>query len=165
MVRSGLRFLLGQLAHHRRDPCEPATAESFVVQYSAHRLSRGNERRGERSIVKIAGGITASVIIVGLAAVGFASPASADDFGGTYNMVLGVANPVTWTVTPCSTDPNYRPFIPCVRVAETGGNFAPWEGKPTCRSVIGRCSSSGPTRSAVTTVRHCPAKSRIGGTR
>lgn len=79
--------------------------------------------------MKIAGGITASVIIVGLAAVGFASPASADDFGGTYNMVLGVANPVTWTVTPCSTDPNYRPFIPCVRVAETGGNFAPWEGE------------------------------------
>jgi hypothetical protein len=44
-------------------------------------------------------------------------------------MLLATGEPVTWTLTPCSTDPAYRPFIPCVRVAETGGKFAPWQGE------------------------------------
>jgi hypothetical protein len=54
MLRSGLRFLHGLLAHRRRDPCESATVESFVVQYSAHRLSKetscaqGKEHREDR---------------------------------------------------------------------------------------------------------------------
>ena len=26
-------------------------------------------------------------------------------------------------------DPAQQPFIPCLRVAETGGKFAPWEGE------------------------------------
>jgi hypothetical protein len=79
--------------------------------------------------MKIAGGITASVIFASLAAVGFASPASADDFGGAYTMDMG-GEPSTWTITPCSDDPaQQQPFNQCVRVAATGGKYAPWESE------------------------------------
>ncbi len=72
------------------------------------------------------GGVAASVIFASLA-VGFASPASAEGFGGTYTMQLAAGEPATWTVTPCVSDPNQQPFIPCVHVAETGGKYAPWQ--------------------------------------
>lgn len=78
--------------------------------------------------MKIAGGIVASAIFASLAAVGFASPASAEGFEGTYTMQLAGGESATWTVTPCVSDPSNQPFIPCVHVAETGGKYAPWEG-------------------------------------
>jgi hypothetical protein len=78
--------------------------------------------------MKIAGGIAVSAILAGIAAGGFASPASADDFTGTYSMVLAGGEPATWAVAPCVTDPNQaQPFIPCVHVAQTGGKYAPWQ--------------------------------------
>jgi hypothetical protein len=73
--------------------------------------------------VKITRGVTASVVIAGLAAVGFASPAWADDFSGTYNIDYG-GKTATWTVTPCDVEP---PFTPCVHVAEGGSPVAPWQ--------------------------------------
>lgn len=78
--------------------------------------------------MKVAGGITASIVFAGIAAVGFASPAAADDVSGTYKMVLADGDPVTWTVRQCVDDPAQQPFIPCIHVAETGGKFLPWEG-------------------------------------
>jgi len=87
--------------------------------------------------MKIAGGITASVVgvivtAVGLivAAVGFASPALADDVTGTYAMELASGEEATWIVTPCHTDPeDPPPFIQCIHVAESGGEFEPWHGE------------------------------------
>ena len=74
--------------------------------------------------MKIWGAMTASVIFAA-AAVGFASPSRADDFSGTYAVTLGTGNPATWTVEPCGGDP----FIPCVRVSQTGGESMPFEGE------------------------------------
>jgi hypothetical protein len=71
--------------------------------------------------VKITRGVMAFVIFAGLA-VGFASPAWADDFSGTYTIDYG-ASTATWTVTPCDGEP----FIPCVHVAEGGSPLAPWQ--------------------------------------
>jgi hypothetical protein len=50
------------------------------------------------------------------------SPAWADDFSGTYNIHYG-GKSGTWTVTPCDGDP----FMPCVHVAESGSELAPWQ--------------------------------------
>jgi hypothetical protein len=111
------------------DPENRGTVGSFVVQCSADRLSRRNGGAQIRSIMKVAGRISATVVVAVLATVGFAGPASADDISGTYSMVLAGGDPVTWTIRQCVDDPAQQPFIPCVRVAETGGKFAPWEGE------------------------------------
>lgn len=83
--------------------------------------------------MKIAGGMAAALAFGGIA-VGSASPASADDLLGTYTMQLG-DNTSTWTVTPCASDPNQTDFVPCVHVADSGGNFAPWQAD--ARSSVG----------------------------
>lgn len=76
--------------------------------------------------MKITLGITASVVLAGLAAAGFASPASADDTGGapeTYKFLLtGATEPTTWVVTNCGTM--------CLHV-EDGGNSTstPWSSE------------------------------------
>ncbi len=75
--------------------------------------------------MKITRGVTtASLVCAGLAAVGFASPARADDFSGTYTIDVG-GSTATWTVRPCEGEP----FIPCVYISETGSESQPWEGK------------------------------------
>jgi hypothetical protein len=71
--------------------------------------------------VKIIRGVTAFVIFAALA-VGFASPASADDFSGTYKIDYG-GDTATWTVTPCDDEA----FVSCVHVAESGSKLAPWQ--------------------------------------
>ena len=57
--------------------------------------------------MKITRGMTASVIVAGLAAVGSASPAGADDVAVaetyTFNWVGGT-EPTTWVVTPCGLE-------------------------------------------------------------
>jgi hypothetical protein len=73
--------------------------------------------------VKITRGITASVVFAGLAAAGFASPASADDPGApaeTYTFKLaGGTEPTTWVVTQCGTK--------CLHIEDTGNSLtAPW---------------------------------------
>ncbi len=78
--------------------------------------------------MKIARGIAISVMVAGLSAVGFASPASAEDLAGPYALDLGAENSATWTFTPCE-DVGIEPFQQCVNVAETGGENAPFEGQ------------------------------------
>ncbi len=73
--------------------------------------------------MKIIRGVTAFVIFAGLA-VGFASPASADDFSGTYTIDYG-EDTATWTVIPCENDE--QPFVQCVHVSESGSQLAPWQ--------------------------------------
>ena len=46
------------------------------------------------------GSVTVVVFLAG-AAIGFASPASADDFSGTYTGAPKADGTDTWTVTPC----------------------------------------------------------------
>lgn len=87
-------------------------------------VSGRNEGHREGAFMNVIRGVTAFLICAGLAAVGFASPARADDFGGTYTIDLG-GSTATWTVTPC--DP--QPFIPCAYISETGGETQPWQGK------------------------------------
>lgn len=70
-------------------------------------------------------GIAASIAFAVVAAVGFAAPAHADDFSGTYDLNFGADNVATWTITPCGGEP----FIPCVQVAQTGGKMQPWNGE------------------------------------
>ena len=72
--------------------------------------------------MKITRGVTAFVIFAGLA-VGFASPAWADDFSGTYTIDYGESTG-TWTVIPCEDD---APFVQCVHVSEFGTPLAPWQ--------------------------------------
>jgi len=72
--------------------------------------------------MRIGRAMTAAVILAA-ATVGFAGPARADDFGGTYTLNMG-DNQSTWTVTPCEGDS----FIPCVHIAQTGGPNAPFQG-------------------------------------
>lgn len=71
--------------------------------------------------MSITRGITASVIFAGLAAVGFASPARADDFSGAYTIDMGGGSVATWDVASCGTES----FIPCVHVSQTGGGVQP----------------------------------------
>ena len=61
------------------------------------------------------------------ASVAFAIPAAANDFEGQYTFDMG-GEPTTWTVRPCDGGPT-APFNQCVRVAETGGENAPWEAQ------------------------------------
>jgi hypothetical protein len=78
--------------------------------------------------MKIGGGIAALLATMAVA-TGLASPAAADatdDAVGTYTMTLG-GNPTTWTITPCEADPARKPFVPCVHVADGGGEFQPWQ--------------------------------------
>jgi hypothetical protein len=56
-------------------------------------------------------GLAATVVLAG-AAVGFASPANAADFSGTYTP-NGPGMTSTWFVTPCGTD--------CARIADSSG--------------------------------------------
>ena len=73
--------------------------------------------------MKITRGITAYVVFAGVAAAGFASPASADDAGApaeTYTLNLaGGTEPTTWVVTQCGTQ--------CLHVEDSGNSLtAPW---------------------------------------
>jgi hypothetical protein len=74
--------------------------------------------------VKIIWGITASVVFAGLAAAGFASPASADDASGgpaeTYKFAFkGGTEPTTWVVTNCGTL--------CLHIEDSGNSATqPW---------------------------------------
>ena len=61
--------------------------------------------------MNVTAGFAAATIVVG-AAVGFASPAHADDFSGTY-IPNGPGLHSTWVVTPCGDD--------CVRVTDSSG--------------------------------------------
>jgi len=64
----------------------------------------------------------AAATIVASAAVGFASPAWADEFSGTF-IPNGPGLNSTWTVTPCGPD--------CARIADSSGWTAdahPWAG-------------------------------------
>lgn len=66
-------------------------------------------------------GLVAATVIAG-AAVGFASPARADAFSGTYRP-NGPGMDSTWVVTPCGPD--------CARIADSAGWTAeahPWDG-------------------------------------
>lgn len=70
--------------------------------------------------------VAAFVIAAAVSAVGLASPAQADDFSGTYSINNSIGESQgTWTVIPCETDT----FIPCARVAKTGGETAPWDAE------------------------------------
>jgi hypothetical protein len=52
-----------------------------------------------------------------------ASPASADEFAGTYKVDMGAGNTATWIVTPCDDDPLNQ----CVHIAQTAeGLQQPW---------------------------------------
>ena len=72
--------------------------------------------------MRITRGLAPAIIVAGVGAVGFASPAWADDFSGTYKADYGHGNTSTWTVTPCDGES----FIPCAHVAESGSPLAPW---------------------------------------
>jgi hypothetical protein len=61
--------------------------------------------------MNVTAGFAAATIVAG-AAVGFASPAHADDFSGTY-IPNGPGLQSTWVVTPCGDD--------CVRVTDSSG--------------------------------------------
>jgi hypothetical protein len=66
-------------------------------------------------------GSTAAIVLVG-AAVGFASPAHADDFSGTF-IPNGPGLNSTWTVTSCGPD--------CAHIVDSSGWSAdarPWGG-------------------------------------
>lgn len=66
--------------------------------------------------------VAASVIGAGLAAACvFASPASADDLDGAYTLDIGGSDQGTWALTQCEES-----FVPCVHVAQTGGEAQPW---------------------------------------
>jgi hypothetical protein len=75
--------------------------------------------------MRITRGIAPTIIVAGVGAVGFASPAWADDVSGTYTIDYGRGNTATWTVTPCDGES----FIPCARVAESGAPLAPWSAQ------------------------------------
>ena len=75
-------------------------------------------------MLSISGKAATAGIGIGLAAVGFASPAYADDFDGTYTVNGGGAYAGTWVITSCGTDS----FIPCAHVSQSGGVNQPWLG-------------------------------------
>jgi hypothetical protein len=71
--------------------------------------------------MNVAAGLATATIVAG-AAVGFASPARADDFSGTF-IPNGPGLHSTWVVTPCGSD--------CARIADSSGwtvDAHPWEG-------------------------------------
>lgn len=61
--------------------------------------------------MNVTAGIAAAVVLAG-AAVGFAGPAQADDFSGTF-IPNGPGMSSTWVVTPCGTD--------CARISDSSG--------------------------------------------
>jgi hypothetical protein len=73
--------------------------------------------------MRIAYGFSAALIAGAGIAIGSASPAWADDFGGSYRFDSGGPSTwSTWTVTPCGPG--------CADVAATGGsNWAPYGGQ------------------------------------
>jgi hypothetical protein len=71
--------------------------------------------------MNVTAGLVAATVVAG-AAVGFASPARADDFSGTY-VPNGPGLTSTWVVTPCGAD--------CARITDSTGWTAdahPWDG-------------------------------------
>jgi hypothetical protein len=71
--------------------------------------------------MNVAASLAAATIVAG-AAVGFAGPAWADDFSGTY-VPNGPGMHSAWVVTPCGPD--------CARIADSTGWTAdahPWAG-------------------------------------
>jgi hypothetical protein len=65
-------------------------------------------------------GLCAALIVLAGAALGLASPASAD-LSGTYTITYGTGNSATWTVTPCGPG--------CANVADGGtSQAAPYSG-------------------------------------
>ena len=71
--------------------------------------------------MNVTAGLAAATIVAG-AAVGFASPARADDFSGTF-IPNGPGLHSTWVVTPCGQD--------CTHIADSTGwsvDAHPWEG-------------------------------------
>jgi hypothetical protein len=71
--------------------------------------------------MNLAAGLAAATIVAG-AAVGFAAPARADGFSGTY-IPNGPGMNSTWVVTSCGPD--------CARIADSSGWTAdahPWDG-------------------------------------
>lgn len=91
-------------------------------------------------------GSTAAVILAG-AAVGFASPANADGFSGTF-IPNGPGLDSTWTVTSCGAD--------CVHIVDSSGwssDAHPWDG--VWRFVVNlpdatRCNNDGTVPGTVT---------------
>jgi hypothetical protein len=77
--------------------------------------------------MNIAGRIGTSFVFASIAVVGFATPAWADDFSGTYTINTDDGNAATWVVTPCDGDFGQQPFVQCVHVTETGGAGEQWE--------------------------------------
>jgi hypothetical protein len=67
--------------------------------------------------MNVTAGIAAATMLAG-AAVGFASPARAADFSGTF-IPNGPGMQSTWVVTPCGPD--------CARIADSTG----WTAEPT----------------------------------
>jgi hypothetical protein len=71
--------------------------------------------------MNVTAGLVAATVVAG-AAVGFASPAWADDFNGTF-IPNGPGLNSTWVVTSCGAD--------CARIADSSGWTAdahPWNG-------------------------------------
>src|SRR5690242_3298976 len=81
------------------------------------------------------------------AAVGFAPPAQADDFSGTY-LRTGSGESSTWTVTPCGPG--------CAHVADSNGWSAdahPWAGVWTLTVDLGQgtiCNNDGTAPGTIT---------------
>ncbi len=71
--------------------------------------------------MNVTAGIAATVMLTGTA-VGFASPAMADDFSGTY-IPNGPGMNSTWVITPCGAG--------CARISDSSGwsvDAHPWNG-------------------------------------
>ena len=71
--------------------------------------------------MNVTGGLAAAAVFAGVA-IGFASPARADDFSGTF-VPNGPGLQSTWVVTSCGPD--------CARIADSTGwtvDAHPWNG-------------------------------------
>ena len=71
--------------------------------------------------MNVTGGLAAAAVFAG-AVIGFASPARADDFSGTF-VPNGPGLQTTWVVTSCGPD--------CARIADRTGwtvDAHPWDG-------------------------------------
>jgi hypothetical protein len=78
-------------------------------------------RRRTGGSMNVTAGLAATVVLAG-AAVGFASPAKADDFSGTF-IPNGPGMTSTWVVAPCGPD--------CARISDSTGwnvDAHPWNG-------------------------------------
>lgn len=69
----------------------------------------------------------AAVGALAAASLVVAAPAAAEDFEGQYTFDMG-GQPALWTVRPCDGGPTL-PFNQCVRIAESGGEGAPFEAQ------------------------------------